>query len=63
MLGLLGITYGIMSASWEPDKEGSNLGIDEFKTNFARVKDGLKRTRETAELKDDIERDSKKLGR
>ena len=63
VLGLLGITYGIMSASWEPDKEGSNLGIDEFKTNFARVKDGLKRTRETAELKDDIERDSKKLGR
>jgi hypothetical protein len=63
ILGLIGITYGIMSASWEPESDGSLLGIREFKTNFGRVKDGLKRTRETAELKDDIERDSKKLGR
>ncbi len=63
VLGLLGITYGIMSASWEPDRDGSALGVDEFKTNFARVQEGLKRTRETAELKDDVERDSKKLGR
>lgn len=63
VLGLLGITYGIMSASWEPESEGSALGIDEFKTNFARVKDGLKRTRENAELKDEVERESKKLGR
>lgn len=63
VLGLLGITYGIMSASWEPESDGSALGIDEFKTNFARVQEGLKRTRENAELKDEVEKESKKLGR
>lgn len=33
--GLLGITYGILSTSWEPRREGSALGFDEFKTNVA----------------------------
>ena len=29
---------------------GSALGIEEFKINFQRIKDGLSRTKETAEL-------------
>ena len=33
--GLLGITYGILSTSWEPRREGSALGFDEFKANVA----------------------------
>lgn len=32
--GLLGITYGIISTSWDPTREGSLLGFDEFKSNL-----------------------------
>lgn len=32
--GLLGITYGIMSTSWDPTREGSLLGWDEFRANL-----------------------------
>jgi hypothetical protein len=39
------------------------LGINEFKLNFQRVKDGLKRTRENEKLKMDIENSSRKLKR
>ena len=35
--GLLGITYGATSASWDPDHEGSALGWQEFRTNFAAI--------------------------
>ena len=63
VLGLVGITYGILSASWEPESDGSILGVGEFKTNVGRIKDGLKRTRETAELKDEIENEIKRSGR
>ena len=30
----LGIAYGTLSASWDPDKEGSLLGIDEAQANW-----------------------------
>lgn len=51
-VSLLGITYSVMSASWDPETEGSLLGIDEFKTNLGNIQDGLKRTRENAILRD-----------
>lgn len=35
-LGFLGITYGVLSASWEMDP-GSPLGVGEFKTNLANL--------------------------
>lgn len=35
--GLLGITYGATSASWDPDHEGSAFGWQEFKTNLAAI--------------------------
>lgn len=63
ILGLIGITYGILSASWEPDNEGSMLGIDEFKTNYNRIQEGLQRTRDTAALREEIEEEKRKLGR
>lgn len=50
--GLLGITYSVMSASWDENEDGSALGVDEFKKNLGSIKDGLKRTRENAILRE-----------
>lgn len=50
--GLLGITYSVMSASWDVEEEGSALGVEEFKTNLGSIRDGLKRTRENAILRE-----------
>ena len=41
--GLMGITYGILSASWDPRRDGSWLGLDEFKENVPNVIAGLKK--------------------
>lgn len=51
-VGLVGITYSVMSASWDPDREGSALGGDEFSRNLDSLKDGLKRSRENAITRD-----------
>jgi hypothetical protein len=40
-LGVLGLSYGILSASWE-EQDGSWLGWAEFKLNFGRMKEGYK---------------------
>jgi hypothetical protein len=40
-LGVLGITYGGLSASWDVGSKGSLLGIAEAKINFQRLKEGL----------------------
>jgi hypothetical protein len=39
------------------------LGFDEAKLNFQRIKEGIERTRQTAELKEEIENEKKKLGK
>jgi hypothetical protein len=44
-LGVMGLTYGILSASWE-DADGSFVGLDEFKVNFGRMKAGYKANKE-----------------
>ncbi|PZV13521.1 MAG: DUF3464 domain-containing protein [Leptolyngbya sp.] len=36
-LGVVGLTYGVLSASWDEDRPGSRLGLDEFKVNFGRM--------------------------
>jgi Photosynthesis affected mutant 68 len=36
-LGVLGITYGVLSASWDEEKVGSFLGLGEFNTNWERM--------------------------
>jgi hypothetical protein len=41
--GLAGISYGILSASWEERREGTKLGVDEFKANLPLVLDRFKR--------------------
>lgn len=41
--GLFGITYGAVSASWSPTREGSFLGIEEFKENLGSLMKGNQR--------------------
>lgn len=53
-IGLLGITYSVMSASWDPDREGSAMGFDEFSNNIENLKSGLKRSRENAVVRDQM---------
>jgi VIT1/CCC1 family predicted Fe2+/Mn2+ transporter len=36
-LGVLGLSYGVLSASWDEDDPGSKLGWAEFKTNWGRM--------------------------
>ena len=41
LIGLLGLSYGILSASWD-FKPGSLLGIENIKPNINRMKDAFK---------------------
>lgn len=45
-LGVLGITYGVLSASWDEDRVGSLLGFGEFRTNWGRMVDVWRETRQ-----------------
>lgn len=36
-LGVAGLTYGVLSASWDEDRPGNRLGLDEFRVNFGRM--------------------------
>lgn len=38
-LGVLGLSYGPLSASWDEERVGDWLGWDEFKLNFGRLRD------------------------
>lgn len=38
-LGVLGLSYGVLSASWDEQRVGSRLGWEEFTTNFARLRE------------------------
>lgn len=42
-LGTIGLSYGVLSASWEEDVEGSLLGGTEFSVNFRRLVQGLRK--------------------
>lgn len=37
-LGVLGLSYGVLSASWDEEVSGSSLGWQEFTTNFGRMR-------------------------
>ena len=47
-----GITYSVMSASWDEDREGSMLGTEEFSRNLGSISEGLSRSRENALLRE-----------
>ena len=36
-LGVVGITYGVLSASWDEERQGTILGLAEFSTNWGRM--------------------------
>ncbi len=39
-LGVLGLSYGVLSASWDEEIAGSILGWEEFNINFGRMREG-----------------------
>ncbi|MEN9518044.1 MAG: hypothetical protein RLZZ381_632 [Cyanobacteriota bacterium] len=41
-LGVLGLSYGLFSASWDEERRGSALGGDELKLNLGRTRDAWK---------------------
>ncbi|MDY6937496.1 MAG: PAM68 family protein [Cyanobacteriota bacterium] len=45
-LGVLGLSYGVFSASWDEREDGSKLGWSEFKTNIGRVYQDWKTSRQ-----------------
>ncbi|MEO1589993.1 MAG: PAM68 family protein, partial [Cyanobacteria bacterium J06632_22] len=45
-LGVLGLSYGVLSASWEEEQPGSRLGWAEFQVNFRRMVSAWKKPRE-----------------
>ena len=63
VIGLIGISYAILSASWDEDIEGSLLGFEEIKLNIKRIQEGFGRVQDTAKLKDEIEKDMNRLGK
>lgn len=50
-----GITYSVMSASWDEDREGSFWGLDEFQRNVDNIKEGLQRSKDNVALRDKLE--------
>ncbi len=36
-LGVVGLTYGVLSASWDEERPGTWLGLDDFRVNFGRM--------------------------
>jgi hypothetical protein len=46
-LGVIGLSYGILSASWDENREGSFWGTEEFATNFGRMITAWRTARET----------------
>ncbi|HIK38614.1 MAG: PAM68 family protein [Geminocystis sp.] len=51
-LGVLGLSYGIFSASWDEDRVGSWWGWSEFKLNFGRFVSAWREHRQKAVNKD-----------
>ncbi|MFM2060671.1 MAG: hypothetical protein RLZZ507_341 [Cyanobacteriota bacterium] len=44
-IGVLGITYGVLSASWDEDSPGTLIGLGEFKINWGRMTEVWRETR------------------
>ncbi len=45
-LGVLGLTYGVISASWDEEAPGTLLGFQEFSTNLGRMTAAWRASRE-----------------
>jgi hypothetical protein len=44
-LGVVGLTYGVLSASWDEQQDGSWLGFQEFSTNVGRMTEAWRQNR------------------
>mmetsp|Transcript_19239 Transcript_19239/g.66716 ORF Transcript_19239/g.66716 Transcript_19239/m.66716 type:complete len:282 (+) Transcript_19239:55-900(+) len=60
VIGLLGIGYGALSASWDEEEDGSALGFKEIKLNVGRLLDGVSRSAKDAQLREKVDRDEKR---
>ncbi len=49
-LGVLGLSYGVLSASWDEERLGNALGWSEFQLNFGRMVEGWKEARDRNKL-------------
>ena len=47
LLGLLGLSYGVLSASWE-DQPGTLLGMEQIGVNITRLKESVRAMRQGA---------------
>jgi hypothetical protein len=45
LLGLLGLSYGVLSASWE-DAAGSTLGLEQIGKNIGRIRESVRAMRQ-----------------
>ncbi|MEM1241666.1 MAG: PAM68 family protein [Cyanobacteria bacterium P01_H01_bin.26] len=45
-LGTIGLSYGVLSASWQEEVPGSLLGMSEFSVNFRRLVQGLRKPKQ-----------------
>ena len=45
-IGVLGITYGVLSSSWDEERPGTLLGLREFSTNWGRMVEVWRETRQ-----------------
>lgn len=45
-LGVLGLSYGVLSASWDESQVGTRLGWAEFVTNFSRMRASWREAKE-----------------
>lgn len=45
-LGVLGLSYGLISASWDEERVGTRVGLEEFNLNFKRLTDAWKSARQ-----------------
>jgi hypothetical protein len=45
-IGVVGLSYGLLSASWDEENVGSLLGTEQFGVNFGRLRAGWKEARQ-----------------
>ncbi|HEY9897496.1 MAG TPA: PAM68 family protein [Candidatus Sericytochromatia bacterium] len=48
-LGVLGLSYGPLSASWDEERVGNVIGWNDFKLNFGRLRDSWRTAKATKE--------------
>ena len=50
-LGVVGLSYGLLSASWDEERVGGLVGADEFSTNMGRMSSAWKEARQQQKQK------------